>query len=221
MCYSAKSSLSAWIIISLISLMLWYRNEAYDRALAPFIFTLGLVQLIEYGIHSTMNPEHGAKLLFITLWLQCFIFALSVYVLAGALSNEEQLWLTRVVSGILLAVFLIVFAASILYVLTTEDTFNASVGSTGHIEWNRGTTTGRTSLLGWWSVLYLLGIFAPLLILLAMWSWTDIGLWILLAYGVGSAFFVWWLFPPEAFSSMWCYLVVGFAFLAWMVGIFQ
>jgi hypothetical protein len=26
-------------------------------------------------------------------------------------------------------------------------------------------------------------------------------------------------YPPEGFSSMWCYLAVGFAFLAWFVGI--
>ena len=67
-------------ILALMSLFLWYRNQRYDRALSVFIFTLAMVQLIEYGIHSGADPEQSGRALFITLWLQCLVLAIGVYI---------------------------------------------------------------------------------------------------------------------------------------------
>jgi heme/copper-type cytochrome/quinol oxidase subunit 4 len=73
MCNDAKLALANWWILTFVAVMLWYRNASYDRVMSAFIFVLGLVQLIEYGIYNSMNEDQGARILFIVLWLQCLV----------------------------------------------------------------------------------------------------------------------------------------------------
>jgi hypothetical protein len=75
------------------------------------------------------------------------------------------------------------------------------------------------SLLGNWGWLYLIGIFVPLILIFGYYMWADLGIAILILYGILSAAYVLVNYQPNAFSSMWCYLTVGFAFLAWVLGI--
>lgn len=206
MCYSAKASLIAWWILALMFLFLWYRNEKYDRVIAAFVLTLGLIQLLEYGIHSGVNPDQSGRAIFITLWLQCLVLAIGTYI-----------YLKNIWSLSLLIVFAIVFVGSLIYALLGRNKFTASVGESNHIEWylNGGP------ILGNWGWLYILGIFLPLLLILAGLGWTDAGILILIFYGIISAVYIAMYFPAAAFASMWCYVTVGFAFLAWMIGIFS
>ncbi len=211
MCYSAKSSLSAWIIITVIAVLLWYRNYAYDRILAAFVIALGLIQLIEYGIHNDMNSEQGSKLLFVILWLQCFLLSVGVYWYSRQLDTFSTLG-----PLVMLIVFTVILAVAIIYVLCTSVTFEAYVGSSNHIEWYRN----GQALMGSWGIVYLIGIFVPLFILLCYSGFTSLSLYILIGYGILSALLVYFMYPLAAFSSMWCYVSVGFVFLCWMVGIF-
>jgi hypothetical protein len=206
MCYTAKASLTGFFLITIVAFFLWYRNVDYDRVIAAFLIVLGLIQLIEYGVHSSMNSNQAGKLLFIDLWLQCAIFSVATYIFLG-----------NSISLALAIVFSLIFGVALVYILVTKDTYSAQVGETGHIEW----THNGGSFLGPYGWLYLIGIFAPLLVLLAHYNWTNVGLWLLILYGIVSALIVVLMFPPQAFTSMWCYLVIGFAFLAWMIGAFH
>jgi hypothetical protein len=111
--------------------------------------------------------------------------------------------------------FAAVFLVALLYSLVGDAQFQAQVGASGHVEWYKD----GGFLLGSWSWLYLVGIFVPFLFLLSVYHWANVGIWLLLLYGVLSAIYVRYAFPPVAFGSMWCYLSIGFAFLLWMVGI--
>src|SRR5579871_818740 len=164
MCNNAKISLANWWILTFIALMLWYRNISYDRIMAGFIFVLGFVQLIEYGIYNSMDENQGARMLFIVMWLQCLILVAGVYLTQKTLTTTLLLWL-----------FIIIFAVAVLYgMFSSNDSFFDGDP--------RSWFTNKASLLGNFSWLYLLGIMIPFIILLAYSDWQNIGLWVLIIY---------------------------------------
>lgn len=220
MCFSAKASVSAWWILALLSLFLWYRNENYDRALSVFVLTLGLIQLIEYGIHNCADGSQGGKYLFLTLWLQCLVLAIGVFIfikmsVAGSAGDGNNRKYLELIAGLNLIFFAVIFVIALIYTFFGTAQFSALVGSSGHIEWYRNGG-GLMNNVG---ILYLIGIFVPLFLIFWYYKFANLGVALLILYGILSAAYVVLMYPPEAFSSMWCYLAVGFAFLAWMVGI--
>lgn len=172
---------------------------------------LAIIQLIEYGIHSGADPSQSAKALFLNLWIQCVVLAICTYLYVSS-SNNKTIVNIACANMIFYAV---VFGVFLLYTLFSSAEFSAYVGESGHIEWYRNDG----NLMGNFGFIYIIGIFLPLFILLSYYNWSDVGLLILLIYGIGSAIYVKYYFPPEAFSSMWCYLSIGFAFLLWMTGL--
>lgn len=221
MCYTAKLSVTSWWILAMMSLFLWYRNQLYDRALALFVLALGFIQLIEYGIHSGADPNQSGKALFIILWLQCLVLSVGTFIFINSKIDPSHPSTKNnvlyIIAGWTAFIFCIIFLIMAIYCLVTGDVFSGIVGDTGHIEWSRNCD----SLLGYWGWVYLLGIFVPLMVLLFYYGISSIGIGVvlLILYGIFSAIYVITNYPPKVFSSMWCYLSIGFAFLAWMVGI--
>lgn len=218
MCYTAKASVTSWWILALIALFLWYRNERYDRALAVFVLTLGLIQLIEYGVHSRADPQQSGRAIYITLWLQTLVLAIGVFVFIRSQIGDTATIsesIIHTIAGWNLFLFAIVFVVALVLAFTSGAQFSAAPGPSGHIEWYQN----GGSLLGSWGWLYLVGIFLPLVLLFAYYCWADIPTAVLILYGALSAAYVVANYPSAAFSSMWCYIAVGFAFLAWFLGI--
>ena len=219
MCETAKASITSWWILALMSLFLWYRNEKYDRALSVFVFTLGLVQLIEYGIHSGTDPHQSGRALYITLWLQCLVLAIGVFIFINSKKDPDNPSISEnvinTIAGWNLFLFAIVFVVMLVLSFTSENVFFGAHNPSGRIEWYKD----GQQLLGAWGWLYLIGILIPLLLIFAYYMWADVGIAILILYGILSAIYVLANYPPASFNSMWCYLAVGFAFLAWFVGI--
>lgn len=219
MCYTAKASVSAWWIMAIMALFLWYRNEGYDRALSIFVFTLGLIQLIEYGIHSGADPSQSGRMLFITLWLQCLVLAIGVYIFINGTKDDHNPTMTEnivhTIAGWNMMLFSFIFVVALLYAFFSNNQFKGAPGASGHIEWYINDRPLMENY-GW---LYLIGVFVPLTLIFAYYSWTNLGIAILIVYGILSAAYVISNYASAAFSSMWCYLAVGFAFLTWFVGI--
>lgn len=223
MCFTAKASVTSWWILALLAFFLWYRNERYDRALAVFVFTLGLIQLIEFGIHSGADPSQSGQALFITLWLQCLVLAIGVFIFINSMQEGVNSTLTQnvvhTIAGWNLFLFSIIFVVMLILSFTSYATFSAAPGPSGHIEWYMIRNGEREPILGNWGWLYLIGLFVPLILTFGYYLWADAGIAILIIYGVLSAAYVLVNYPPEAFTSMWCYLAVFFGFLAWTIGI--
>lgn len=215
MCYTAKSSITSWWILALMSLFLWYRNEKYDRALSTFVFTLGLIQLIEYGVHSGASLQQAGQAVFLTLWLQCLVLAIGVFLLTKGHSENTTHTVIGIISGWNLFLYAIIFVIALLYTFVSESTFTANINIFGQVEWFRN----NGSLLGNSAILYIIGIFVPLFLIFGYYLWADLNIAILLLYGILSAGYVIANYPINAFSSVWCYLAVGFAFLSWFLGI--
>ena len=150
MCFTAKASISSWWILAFMSLFLWYRNENYDRALSAFVFTLGLIQLIEFGIHSGANPYQSGRAIFITLWLQCLVLAIGVFVFIRSAKDPDNPTtgenVIYTIAGWNLFLFAFVFIVILLYAFFSDAEFSGSKKS-DHIEWHRN---GQT-LMGKWA----------------------------------------------------------------------
>lgn len=180
--------------------MLWYRNNSYDRVISAFVFVLGMVQLIEYGIYNSMDENQGARLLFIVLWLQCLVLAVGVYMTQKTLASSLLLW-----------VFIVIFAVAVIYsMFSFDDTFFDGANI-------RSWFTDKSTSLGSLNWLYMLGIIIPFIILLSYTDWSSIVLWILVIYLI-VAFIV--LSMLRSSISIPCYIAIGFVFLAWIMGIF-
>ena len=216
---TAKASITSWWIFALMSLFLWYRNEGYDRSLSVFVFTLGLTQLIEYGVHSGTDPHQSGRALYITLWLQCLVLAIGVFIFINSSKDPDEPSTSEnvinTIAGWNLFLFAIVFVVALVLLFTSESTFSGGWTVSGSMEWYMD----GEPMLGRWGWLYLIGIFVPLLLIFAYYAWADVGLVNNILYGILTAVYVIYIYPPAAFSSMWCYLAVGFALLAWFVGI--
>lgn len=227
MCFSAKASFLAWCILSFMSLILWFRNKRYDRALAGFIFIIGLIQLVEYFIHiQSLDKNTAGKSLYLILWLQCLVLAGGVYLFikgkgAATTGGGGSGVFTNIALGNLILFAFIFISAVVLAFTVYNYSFSGAPGKSGHVEWYRD---GKP-LLGTSGIFYLFGIFFPLLLLFLYYAIVvkkfDLGMLLLILYGILSACYVWKTFPPQAFSSMWCFLAVGFAFLVWSLDIFN
>jgi hypothetical protein len=219
MSYDAKIAVSSWWILVLMALFLWYRNIKYDRALAIFVFTLGLIQLIEYGIYSGADPNQSGRALYITLWLQCLVLAIGVYMFINSTISNETQSMTKTaihtIAGWNLFLFSVVFVIFLVISFSPDMHMSVSIGKNEEIIWYKN----GGSILGNWTWLYLIGIFLPLFLLLGYYMWADLGIAILIIYGILTTLFITANYYVSSFGNLWYYLSVGFAFLAWFLGI--
>ncbi len=223
MCFTAKSCLTAWWVLAFMSLFLWYRNLTYDRVLAGFIFTMGLIQLIEYGIHTGANPLQAGKIIFMILWLQCLIMAIGTFFfIKGALESHQHLEVTptqRIIQTISrwnLIFFSLVFIGALLWIFNspTDANLMSPEGST-----NRGSVAiPNFNFMTSWYWLYILGVFIPLVLIFGFYMWADFQIALLILYGIFSIAYILTNYPLGSFNSLWSYLSAGFAFIAWLLG---
>lgn len=216
---TAKASISSWWIFAFMALFLWYRNIGYDRALAIFALTLGLIQLIEYGIYSGTNPEQSGRTIFIILWLQCLVLAIGVWIfINGSIDSHNPSLgenIVHTIAGWNLLFFAIVFVTCLVISFTSDSTFSASPGPSGFIEWYMN----GHPMLSQWGWLYFIGIFAPLFLIFAYYAWADLSVAILILYGILAAAFIFINYPSTVFGSIWSCFLIGFIFLAWFLGL--
>jgi hypothetical protein len=202
MCFSAEVSLITSGVLVLVGVCMMIRRLPLDVMLAGFVLMLGVIQMIEFGIHSKLlQSSEAGRLLHVTLLTQCAVLALGVWAMFGGATSGG---LAVVTTGVLLA--------GVCVVVTSN--FSAKPGSSGHIEWSKDHGPLLGGVMGG---LYLFGLFAPL-VLITVLAPTISGIAVgctLLGYGLFSALFVYLTYPPKAFSSMWCVLATFFAMLAW------
>lgn len=226
MCFSSKASFSAFAILVCVSLILFVRNKNYDRYIAPFIFALSLIQLVEFGIHNgNVGKNTAGASLYIILWLQCFVLFLGVFLFMKNEAQSTERTLLKTTGKIFTFIYGIILVFAVISVFTIyKGSFSGSPGPSGHIEWYKN----GGFLLGNLGILYLAGIFLPLFLLFLYFLKSDKnnclasgGTLLLLLYGIFSFIFVRLNYPENAFSSMWCFLSVGFGVLVLITSYFS
>lgn len=202
---SSKVSIVAWWIAAVISLLLWYRDHKYDRVIAAIVFTLGLIQLVNYGCHSVIDPVVAGRIIMVLLVSLLLVISVSTYLYTG---NKIAMWCG-------LAVFI---ALVITVVLLFSTDYLAYVDSTGNCPiWTR---SGH-HILGSFFWLYILIVVTCWLLLVLHHGYRDISLYIVAAFFVFSAFWAKRISTDNTFGGVWTYLLLGIGLLVWVGGMFS
>ena len=227
----AKEYLIAWWILALMAFFLWYRNTGIDRVVAALVFMFGILQLLNYGAYSGTNVNQTARAIFLTLWLQCLVLAVAVYIFLSSVNSAYMLTLFAL---IILVVYVVFFLIAIFYVLWISISHsNRSRRSALKFSPRNNdidTVSSWANLLGWSSVLYVIGLALPIILLILYYNTSQFTIWLLAAYMVAMCVFILWATfantgektkrSTAVTSLSWTYIVLGFTFLVWMLGYF-
>lgn len=192
MCYSATSSIQSYFsTLSLVLLMLLYYGlySIYLLWHILFIATFSQIQLIEYFIWSSIYENNTSRNIYWTsiipalLWMQPLVQTL------GHLMVAEN----TIVPSILVIYYLYKAIQS----FSVRPHLMSHIGTYGHLVWGHHFTF-------WQSLLYLYGMFAPLLLTRQ---------YTLFMYGLISLVYIRFKYPIQEFSSMWCFVAIGYTIL--------
>jgi len=193
MCYDVKSSLTSWSIAVAIAIYLYIRNRNYDRWNSGFIIAFTTIQLVEAGLWSTDNK--GLNSLLTRLVLMVLLFQPFVQTYLGAQATKNTF--LHIGSYIFLGIIIYGLLAS------TNKNLRSNVGKNGHLVWHLEGMMG-----GVVGILYLLGLFVPLLFMKE-----GRGLPLLITGLITAAFSASKAGTGE-FSSLWCYYSVIYSVVA-------
>lgn len=206
MCLTVKESLSALIIIIVISVLLFIRGNDYDKLVAALFLIISLIQVAEYLFHAGLiTPDTGGRMIYLILWLQVAVFAVGLHVQFR--TDFTACWAL---------LFTTIFVAALFYSL--DKSFNVTK-EYGHLVWTKENEDGN--ILGTSAILYMIGLFAPFLIIQYYEKWNNISVWLIFAALILSFLLVKAFYPKLVFSSLWCYSAIGVLFVAWLVGAYQ
>lgn len=206
MCLSTKESASAFMLLVVVSILLFIRNSGYDRLIAVLFFVISLIQMTEYLFHAgCISADEGGRLIYLVLWLQ-------VAVLAIGLEFTFQTGFTKCWA----------VAFTLIFIIALCHSFNKSFNMTkeyGHLVWTKENENGN--ILGPYAILYFIGLFIPFFIIEYYNNWENVPIWIIFAALVLSFLLVRVFYPKIVFSSLWCYSAIGVLFVAWLVGAYR
>lgn len=198
MCYSASASLRSYLATNallFLLLLIYGTSNLYLIWHVTFVATFSLIQLAEYYIWCSLYADDKETNRKWTAAIQPLLWLQPLVQTIGYLSTNNITTVNH---------FLIVMAFISFYVINVLVTFCqmsskqtiSQVGPNGHLVW----TPGRVhSLLP--GIAYILGIFVPLLMSRE---------YLLLAYGTISFVYSRITYPIEEFSSMWCFIAIGY-----------
>lgn len=194
MCYSAKSSLRAYLASNAIGLATWFakgRNDPFVASELAFLSTFTLVQLIEYHIWNSLYEGNQKKnsrwtrLLRPALWLQPAVHTFGTWYTGGGLGY-----------GMLSGVYGLFALRDIC--VSRDPT---AIGEYGHLVWSFVKERGQAFDTDTQGYFYMFGMLAPLVSSLPR-SWPH------LTFGTSSIIVSRLVASPREFSSMWCYVAV-------------
>jgi hypothetical protein len=226
MCITSKESSLAFATLICISMLLYIRNNKYDRIIAVLFIVISMVQFIELLYHTkNISSDNGGRALYVILLLQPLVLAIGLNnhfnspSKAGQPRKNVSIRESRFKSFILvwLCIYFVIFLCGLIYSTTIPFSVTQEYG---HLVWSKAGQNGifdNTAVI----LLYLLGIFFPFFIIQYYENWRDIGIWILLFVMVLSSVIVKIVYPGVCFSSMWCYSSVSIIFTAWLIGAFD
>ena len=225
MCYNETVSLITWIIVVCISILMYKRNKANDRWNATFIITFTLIQLLEAVLWISIkhNNVHLNQIItrtvLVALWLQPLVQTYMGYITTGS----NFLFILSIVLAL-------VFTYYTIYAITSSKNFYTSPGQSCHLVWHQSkdsmtsanlSTCGNNNDTGlfltknkYLTILYLIGLFVPLLFMIPKWQG-----YVLLFVGITSFTYAKLTSSPQEFSSMWCYVAIIYAVVAYIINI--
>ena len=202
--WNKKVSLITFIIVLVLVIILYRRNEGSDRHIAIFSLVFVSIQLLEYFAWSSLEKNDKrlndliTRLILVFLWMQPLVNSYMAH-----RNNKSPILLLFIV------VFSIMFIAS--SVTASEGEFETTEGENHHLVWKRNGMTGQDFLAdfktGAW--MYWAGLLIPLLFI------KPLKKGIILAVTGAVLFFIAKSFSSkDETSSSWCWIAGVFTLVA-------
>lgn len=222
----AKTCLIAWWVAAIISFLLWYRNYTYDRIIAAVVFILGLIQLVQYGCYSLMNPVVAGRITAILIYLLVIVLLIGVLIYTGA---TTLIIITAVICfmfGLLL--FDIYFNHRDFRTFTPSVEGEADVRRpivstyTGNgVQWLQGDGGPMFNIVE--ITLFIVGVVIAWFYLMSYYNWKDVGLYLIAIYIIIVAIYAEALSHEkiEHSGSRTLQYIIGIILIVWLVGVFN
>lgn len=216
---SAKLSLLTFWVLAALALFLWYRGAPLDRVVAPFLFSLAALALLEYGAHSGAEPRQGGRAAFVAAWVGPLILAVGAFVAVDAAARAAPALralqdLRRAALAALVAAAL-GFVALLLFALAADAPLSIAAGPAG-LEWRRGGAPLLAPLGG----VYVAAVLAPFALLAAVPGAPfarPAGALAAVVAGTGLAAAA--FSTPATLPSAWLAFAPALGFTAWLAGL--
>lgn len=193
---NSKDYLIAWWLFIIIFIFLWYRNHSYDRVIGVFIFVIGIVQLFYYGLKNGANEKQTNQAILISLWLQVLVISLATFVFFQKTNEFFQK-----ISLFTLIIFSMIFIFFFAYVMILNPVFD------------------NGDVLGYWTSLYFLGIFIPMILFFVYYEFKSLGTFFLIIFMLMTIAILLRNYPVNQLVCLFNYYMLGFAFLAFFIGL--
>jgi len=196
MCHDAKTSITTFGFVSILSVYLWYRNGPQDRVIGLLLFYVTLMQFVEFILWTNLGetPVNKAvsSIIPILLWSQPIFIAYIMWVFKGG-------WYTEAYKYIFYSMIALL-PAWIYATTSTAKTPYTTVGPAGYLIWP--STTADLSILRFLlNAVYLL----TLCFLLVTLKKRSIGIALLAGYGISFIYYQYY-YSCNAYS-LWCHTV--------------
>ncbi len=200
MVFDVKTSLIGWFLLVVISVLLWYRNDNYDRVFCIYGVLAAVILLLYYGVHSGMSPSSAGQISYAVVWIFIILLFAMVYVVTAMPS-----------AGILTIVSIVVASFVLFFTFSGNPRIDIS-----------GEPGAPPSWYGesWSFYLIIAALIVPLLLLLVYSKWSDPVLYIAIGFLLGSALLLINLHPEERAIGLWFYSMTILILFFWVVNMF-
>ena len=222
----AKTCLVAWWVAAIISFLLWYRNYTYDRIIAAVVFILGLIQLVQYGCYSLMNPVVAGRITAVLIYLLVIVLLVGVLIYTGATTLIIVTAVICFMLGLLLFDLYFKhrdFRTYTPYVEGRVDLCGAPFSTyTGNgVQWLSSDGGPMFNTLE--ITLFIVAVVVAWLYLMSYYNWKDVGLYLIAIYIIIVAIYAEALSQEkiEHSGSRTLQYIIGIILIVWLVGMFK
>ncbi len=192
MCYNAKSSITSYIYVGLITTILCLYGNKYDRHVALFFFVVIQMQLAEYLMHLDRKCGLLNKIGTLCAFLILFIQPISAYILGEKLETTDSPDYFKYIYAAWATVGVVLL---VMYIIRNKKI--CSVKKHGFLMWGFESKNRKTD--AFWGVLYVILTTLPFLYL------KEINIkYLFLFIWIGS-WVIHYILYPNNWKSIWCF----------------
>lgn len=222
----AKTCLIAWWVAAIISFLLWYRNYTYDRIIAAVVFILGLIQLVQYGCYSLMNPIVAGRITAVLIYLLVIVLLIGVLIYTGATTLIIVTAVICFMLGLLLFDLYFRYRDFRTYTPSVEsgadpDAPPVSTYTGNGVQWLQADGGPMFNTLE--ITLFIVAVVVAWLYLMSYFNWKDVGLYLIAIYIIVVAIYAEALSQEkiEHSGSRTVQYLIGIVLIVWLAGVFK
>ena len=199
MCYNSESSISNYIYVTIVTLILYLYGDKYDKHFSLSALVAVQMQLAEYFMWKDQKCGIMNKLATLAATFLLFLQPLSI-VLGGYLFKTVNMDTSNYILPFLIFYVLTYFISFLNYSFKNKNI--CSGNKNGHLQWNFLNNGESLNILDYYTTLFYFSVFFFYWLLLK-----NENLGIFNSVLIIFTFLFHYIRYPENYATMWCYYV--------------